>query len=133
MTELHETYQERVNHKVVQRLHQLWGLALLRTTRAPKPSGIRQVIVAAGTRANVLAQIKDIEPLDVLHTDFTELRFAGGNQKAYLMPIIGSLVMLASSSSAGQSARAPIGRWRCRPGVWPERRCDSSASSQLEW
>jgi putative transposase len=31
--ELHETYQEHVNHKVVQRLHKLWGLALLRTTR----------------------------------------------------------------------------------------------------
>jgi len=62
-TELHETYQERVNHKVVQRLHQIWGLALLRTTRVPKPSSIRQVIVAAGTRVNVLAQIEDIEPL----------------------------------------------------------------------
>jgi hypothetical protein len=77
-TELHETYQEHVNHKVVQRLHQLWGLALLRTTRSPKPSGIRQVIVAAGTRVNVLAQIEDIEPLEALHTDFTELRYAGG-------------------------------------------------------
>lgn len=29
--------------KVIQRSHQLWGLALLRTTRAPKSSGIRQV------------------------------------------------------------------------------------------
>jgi hypothetical protein len=26
----------------------------------------------------------DIEPLDALHTDFTELRVAGGTQKAYL-------------------------------------------------
>ena len=103
-TELHETYQEHVNHKVVQRLHQLWGLALLRTTRTPKPSGIRQVIVAAGTRVNILAQIEDIEPLDVLHTDFTELRFAGGTQKAYLMPIIGHVSKLAFGWAVGESA-----------------------------
>ena len=103
-TELHETYQERVNHKVVQRLHQIWGLALLRTTRAPKPSAIRRVIVAVGTRVNVLAQIKEVEPLDVLHTDFTELRFAGGTQKAYLMPIIGHVSKLAFGWAVGESA-----------------------------
>ncbi len=103
-TELHETYRERVNHKVVQRLHQLWGLALLRTTRAAKPSGIRQVIVAAGTRVNVLAQIENIEPLDVLHTDFTELRFADGTQKAYLMPIVGHVSKLAFGWAVGESA-----------------------------
>jgi putative transposase len=103
-TELHETYQEQVNHKVVQRLHQLWGLALLRRTRAPKPSGIRQIIVAAGDRVNRLAQLKEIEPLDVLHTDFTELRFAGGTQKAYLMPIIGHASKVAFGWAVGESA-----------------------------
>jgi len=113
-TELHETYQERVNHKVVQRLHQLWGLALLRTTRAPKPSAIRQVIVAAGTRVNVLAQMEDIEPLDVLHTDFTELRFAGGTQKAYLMPIIGHVSKLAFGWAVGESTNRTLAlqAWR---------------------
>jgi len=113
-TELHETYQERVNHKVVQRLHQLWGLALLRTTRAPKPSAIRQVIVAAGTRVNILAQMEDIEPLDVLHTDFTELRFAGGTQKAYLMPIIGHVSKLAFGWAVGESTNRTLAlqAWR---------------------
>jgi putative transposase len=107
-TELHETYQEHVNHKVVQRLHQLWGLALLRTTRAPKPSGIRQVIVAAGTQVNVLAQMEDIEPLDVLHTDFTELRFAGGTQKAHLMPIVGHVSKLAFGWAVGESTNRTL-------------------------
>jgi putative transposase len=113
-TELHETYQERVNHKVVQRLHQLWGLALMRTTRAPEPSGIRQVIVAAGTRVNVLAQMETIEPLDVLHTDFTELRFAGGTQKAHLMPIIGHISKFAFGWAVGESANRKLAlqAWR---------------------
>jgi transposase InsO family protein len=107
-TELHETYQEQVNHKVVQRLHQLWGLALLRRTRAPKPSAIRQIIVAAGDRVNLLAQLKEIGPLDVLHTDFTELRFAGGTQKAYLMPIIGHASKVAFGWAVGESANRAL-------------------------
>lgn len=107
-TELLETYQERVNHKVVQRLHQLWGLTLLRTTRVPKPSGIRRVIIAAGNRVNILAQMEDIKPLDVLHTDFTELRYAGGTQKAYLMPIIGHVSKLAFGWAVGESANRAL-------------------------
>ncbi len=89
---------------MVQRLHQLWGLALLRKTRAPKPSGIRQIIVAAGDQVNLLAQLKEIGPLDVLHTDFTALRFAGGTQKAYLMPIIGHASKVAFGWAIGESA-----------------------------
>ena len=113
-TELHETYQEHVNHKVVQRLHQLWGLTLLRMTRVPKPSGIRRVIVAAGNRVNILAQLEDIKPLDVLQTDFTELRFAGGTQKAYLMPIIGHISKLAFGWAVGESANRTLAlqAWR---------------------
>ena len=113
-TELHETYKQQVNHKVVQRLHQLWGLALLRTTRAPKPSGIRKIIVAAGVRVNILAQIEDIEPLDVLHTDFTELRFASGTQKAYLMPIIGHVSKLIFGWAVSRSANRTLAlqAWR---------------------
>jgi transposase InsO family protein len=113
-TELQETYQEQVNHKVVQRLHQLWGLTLMRKTRVPKPSGLRQVIVAAGDRVNILAQLEDIKPLDVLHTDFTELRFAGGTQKAYLMPIIGHVTKLAFGWAVGESANRGLAlqAWR---------------------
>jgi transposase InsO family protein len=107
-TELHETYQERVNHKVVQRLHQLWGLALLKTTRAPKPSGIRQIIIATGSRVNVVAQLEEIEPLDVVYTDFTELRYAGGTQKAYLMPIIGHASKFAFGWAIGKNANRSL-------------------------
>ena len=41
--ELRETYQQIINHKVVQRLLKLWNLAIMRSTRAPKPSQVRQV------------------------------------------------------------------------------------------
>jgi hypothetical protein len=41
--ELKEIQRHRINHKVVQRLHQEWGLPLLRSIKPPKPSGIRQL------------------------------------------------------------------------------------------
>lgn len=106
--ELRETYQLPINHKVVQRLHRNWGLALLRTTRTPKPSGIRRVIVAAGRRINLLAQLEEIEPLDVLQTDFTELRYAGGTQKAHLMPIIDHASKVAFGWTVGASANRAL-------------------------
>lgn len=87
--ELQDTYGQSVNHKVVQRLHQLWGLVLRRQTHRPKPSGIRKAIVAAGPRSNLVAGMETIEPFAVAYTDFTELAYAHGSQKAYLMPIIG--------------------------------------------
>jgi transposase InsO family protein len=107
-TELHENYREHVNHKVVQRLHRIWGLALLKTTHIPKPSGIRKIIVAAGDRINLLAQLDEVEPLDVLHTDFTELRFAGGTQKAYLMPIVGHASKVVFGWAVGESANREL-------------------------
>lgn len=113
-SELHESYHQPVNHKVIQRLHQLWGLSLLRTTRAPKPSGIRQVIVAAGSRVNLVAQLEVIEPLMVLYTDFTELRYAEGTQKAHLMPIIDHASKVVFGWAVGRSADRPLAllAWR---------------------
>lgn len=84
--ELREAYGVRVNHKVVRRLHRLWGLPLLRRTRPPRPSAVRQVIVTAGARANLVATLETIGPLAVLYTDFTELVYAAG--KAWLMALV---------------------------------------------
>lgn len=102
--ELREMTGEVINHKVVQRLHQIWGLSLLRTTRKPKPSGIRQVIVAAGERINLVAQLHVIEPLMVAYTDFTELPYAAGSQKAYLMPIVDHVSKVVWGWAVGEHA-----------------------------
>ena len=86
--ELREAYGHPVNHKVVQRLHQAWDLPLLRGTRRPKPSGIRQAITAAGTRANLVAGRGAIQPFEVAYADFSELVYADGRRKAHLIPIL---------------------------------------------
>jgi transposase InsO family protein len=106
--ELRETYGQRINHKVVQRLHRLWGLPLLRSTRPPKPSGIRQALIAAGGRVNLVAQREPIVLFEVAYTDFTELRFADGSRKAYLMPIIGHVCKMAYGWAVGERANTSL-------------------------
>ena len=97
-----------VNHKVVQRLLQVWDLSLLRNTRPPKPSGIRQAIIAAGERANLVAQLEQIGLFQVAYTDFTELLFAGGGRKAYLLPIIGHRSKMAYGWAVGERANTAL-------------------------
>lgn len=93
--ELAEQYGYSHGKELIRRLHQRWHLRLLHSTRPPQPSQVYQAILAAGERANMVAQMDAIGLFDVLYTDFTELRFANGSQKAYLMPIIGHLSKMA--------------------------------------
>jgi transposase InsO family protein len=102
--ELQQGYRYAINHKVVQRLHQIWELRLLRSTRPPRPSGIHQTIRAAGERANLVAQLEKIGLFEVAYTDFTELRFADGQEKAYLIPIIGHKCKLVYGWTVGKRA-----------------------------
>jgi putative transposase len=104
MVELRDTYGLEINHKVVQRLLQLWDLSLLRSIRPPQPGGIRQAIETAGQYANLVAQQSQIGLFEVAYTDFTELTYADGARKAYLMPIIGHVCKLAYGWAVGPRA-----------------------------
>lgn len=81
-------YDINISKEVIQRLHRLWELRLLRSTRVPKPSRIRYIITEAGERSNLVAQLAEIGLCQVVYTDFTELLYANGDKKAYLMPIL---------------------------------------------
>jgi len=113
--ELLESYGIHHNHKLVQKLHQLWGLPLLRSTHAPPPSGIRQAIEAAGDRINLVAGREQIGLFEVVYTDFTELRYAAGAYKAYLMPIIGHGARAVLGWAVGLSANTDLAlnAWDC--------------------
>ena len=109
-----------VNQKVVRRLHQFWDLPLLRQTHAPAPSAVRQVITRAGSRANLVASLGTIAPLQVLYTDFTELRFATG--KAWLMALVDHASKVVPGWALGFPADTALAltawrrarRWLCR-------------------
>jgi transposase InsO family protein len=106
--ELRDGYGRRVNHKVVQRLNQVWDLRLLRSTRPPKPSAVRRAIVTAGERANLVAQLEGIDLFQVSYTDFTELRYADGQGKAYLIPILGHVCKMVYGWAVGERADSTL-------------------------
>jgi transposase InsO family protein len=95
----------RVNRKVVQRLHRLWDLPLLRGTKRPKPSGIRQAIQTAGRRIDRRPKQRGrIKPFRLLYTDFTELVYANGRKKAQLIPIVDHRSKVAVGWALGKQA-----------------------------
>lgn len=123
-TELEARLGQTVNHKVVQRLHQHWELPLLRHTHVPRPSALRQLLLESGERANLLAQLEEVGPLEVLHTDFTELVHATG--KAELMALVdhtskvvpGWAIGVHGDTEVALRAWAAAKRWLRRHG-WP--------------
>lgn len=102
--ELRETYGHRVNRKVVQRLHRMWDLPLIRGAKLPKPSGIRRAITAAGDRINLLVAKGTFRPFAVAYADFTELVYANGRRKAKLIPIIDHATKLVLGWAVGEHA-----------------------------
>ena len=102
--ELREGYGERRNRKVIQRLNRLWDLPLLRGTRRPKPSGIRQAIAAAGERANLLLERKGVGAFEVLYADFTELVYADGRAKAEWIAVLDHHSKLVLGWAVGERA-----------------------------
>jgi putative transposase len=120
-TELRETENLVVNQKVVRRLQRLWDLPLLRRTWAPRPSGLRQAIASAGPRANLVAGLVEIAVFQVLYTDFTELRSAGG--KAWLMTLLDHRSKVSPGWALGRQADTGVAlaAW-CRARRWLRRR-----------
>jgi len=85
---------EVTSAKVVQRLHRPWALSLARTAHSPRAGGMREAILAAGDRVNLVQALESIGLFEVVYTDFTELEYGGG--KAYMLPILdhdGKLVL----------------------------------------
>jgi putative transposase len=103
MPELRDEYHIGVNHKVVERLLDMWDLSILRSTHRPRPSTVRKVVIEAGERANLVAQLDEIALFQVVYTDFTEILYADGRRKAILMPIIGHVSKMAFGWAVGQS------------------------------
>jgi putative transposase len=77
-----------VGEFVVRRLLKQWNLGLLRSISKPKLSAPRKYLKQSSKGWNLVKKIADPQPFQVWYTDFTEICYAGGNKKAYLMPIL---------------------------------------------
>ena len=88
-----KTHGHRVNRKGSKRLHRLWDLPHY------------------GARANLLSRRDkaEIGVLEVLYTDFTELRFAGGVRKAWLIPLLDHATRHVPGFAVGERANSRTG------------------------
>ena len=64
-----------------------WDLALPRQVSKPRPSGVHQILRRGKGQLNLL-QGWSPGPLEAPSTDITEVRYANGGKKAYLMALI---------------------------------------------
>jgi transposase InsO family protein len=108
MPELREAYDIDTNHKVIERLLRIWDLVILRSTHPPRPSSVQQAIADAGEYANLVAQLEEIALFQVVYTDFTELRYANGQRKAFLIPIVGHVSKMVYGWAVGEHADTPL-------------------------
>ena len=108
MPELREEYAIVVNHKVIERLLRVWDLSIVRSTHHPRPSSVQQAIADAGEYANLVAQQEEIALFQVVYTDFTELRYADGQRKAFLIPVVGHVSKIVYGWAVGEHADTPL-------------------------
>ena len=77
-----------VGETVLRRVLRMWDLSLHRWADKPRPSVPRRILAKDGGGMNLVARIENPEPLHAVYTDFTTLKYANGNKKAYLMALV---------------------------------------------
>ncbi len=78
----------QVGEFVLRRSLNRLNLGLLRSVSKPKPSLPRSYLKQSSKGLNLVKDIKDPKPFQVFYTDFTEIRYANGRKRSYLMPIL---------------------------------------------
>ncbi len=98
---------EQINHKRLRRLLNQWDLGLYRTVARPRPSRVREILHQGKGQLN-LVKGWEPEPLELFSTDFTELPYAGGSKKAYLMAMLDVGSALVPGWAVGASANRDL-------------------------
>lgn len=67
-----------LNHKTLKKLLKIWHFELLRKRKKPKPSGIDRILNELKENANLVKNLKEIKPFQVIYTDFTKIECSAG-------------------------------------------------------
>ena len=112
LPELRERSGEQVNHKRLRRLLSDHELALPRQVPKQSPSPVQEILERATGQLNLVSEYLGTglapEPLEVFSTDFTELHYAEGARKAYLMAVVDVGSRYALSWAVGPSANREL-------------------------
>ena len=87
LPELEERTGQRANHKRLRRLLSEHELGLSRQASKHSPSPVQEILGDAAGQLNLVADL-DPGPLEAFSTDFTEVAYADGDRKAYLMAVV---------------------------------------------
>jgi putative transposase len=108
-----EILEERVNHERLRRVLNAYQLGLKRALPKRKKGAVDQILDRFRGRLDLINGRAQIGKMEVLSTDFTELVFAGGQRKAYLMGYldIGTKVMPGWAVSRSPDRRLALEAW----------------------
>jgi len=108
-----EHLDERVNHKRLRRVLKTYQLGLRRALPKRTKSAVDKILDRFRGQLDLVGGREHIEHMDVLSTDFTELVYAGGRRKAYLMGYldIGSKVMPGWAVSQSPNRHLALEAW----------------------
>jgi transposase InsO family protein len=113
LPELKERTGQTVNHKRLRRLLSDHELALPRQMPKRSPSPVDKILKEASGSLN-LVEGRDSGnprfpgPLEAFSTDFTEVRYGGGNRKAHLMAVVDLESKFVSGWAVGPSANREL-------------------------
>lgn len=99
----------RVNHKRLLRILREANLGLTRNVVKSEPSEVQRIIAENSGDLDVVNG-HDWESLEVFSTDFTELRYAGGTKKAWLMATVDIVSKWAPGWAIGSSRNRVLAR-----------------------
>lgn len=108
-----EIMEERINHKRLRRVLRTYQLGLKRSLPKRKKGAVDEVLDRFRGQLDLVNGRETIGKMDVLSTDFTELVYAGGQRKAYLMGYldVGSKVMLGWALSRSPNRDLALDAW----------------------
>ena len=85
LPEVKERCRGPVNHKRLRRVLKSYQLGLRRALPRYRKSAIQEVFAPFRGQLDLVSGRRSCEPMEALSTDFTELVYARGQRKAYLM------------------------------------------------
>jgi transposase InsO family protein len=97
-----------IDRKVVAKLHNYWGLSLIRTAKRPKKSVVRLLLQEAGSLVNLVARLEEIDDFEVLYTDFTQIRYQRAHAKAQWIAVIDHKSKLILGHALGASPNTDL-------------------------
>ena len=122
LAELNDGSSERVNPKRLRRVLRTCDLGLPRCLPATRTGSVQRLIRQAGSCVN-LVRGRDGGALEAFATDFTELPYAGGTRKAYLIALLDLGSRWVGGWAVGPSANhllalAALDRLRAQLASW---------------